>query len=74
MKISELIKRLQEIKNYHGDCECGCLCETDDIFDDDIEYYFTFVEDVRFHKKFKISSGCKEKEIDLVDFHFKVFE
>ena len=43
MKISELIKRLQEIKKIHGDCECGCLCETDDIFDDDMEYYFTSV-------------------------------
>lgn len=73
MKISELIKRLQEIKKYHGDCECGCLCETDDIFDDDIEYYLTSVEDVRFHKKFKISSGGKEKEIDLVDFKLKGF-
>lgn len=74
MKISELIKRLQEIKKIHGDCECGCLCETDDIFDDDIEYYFTSVEDVRFHKKFKISSGGKEKEINLVDFDLKVFD
>lgn len=73
MKISELITRLQEIKKKHGDCECGCLCETDDIFDDDMEYYFTSVEDVRFHKKFKISSGAKEKEIDLVDFDLKVF-
>ena len=34
MKISELIKRLQDIQRNHGDCECGCLCETDDIFDD----------------------------------------
>lgn len=73
MKISELIKLLQEIKKCYGDCECGCLCETDDIFDDDIEYYFTSVEDVRFHKKFKISSGGKEKEINLVDFDLKVF-
>lgn len=73
MKISELIKRLQDIQRNHGDCECGCLCETDDIFDDDIEYFFKTVENARFHKGFKISSGDKEKEIDLVDFNFRVF-
>lgn len=73
MKISELIKRLQDIQRNHGDCECGCLCETDDIFDDDIEYFFKTIENARFHKGFKISSGGKEKEIDLVDFNFRVF-
>lgn len=74
MKISEVIEKLQKIQSEHGDCECGCLCETDDIWDDDIEYFFKTVEDVRFHKKFKISSGDKEKEIDLVDLDLKVFE
>ena len=73
MKISEVIEKLQKIQSEHGDCECGCLCETDDMCDDDIEYFFKTVENVQFHKGFKISSGGKEKEIDLVDFNFRVF-
>lgn len=27
-----------------------CLCETDDIFDDDIKYFFKTVENAQFHK------------------------
>ena len=74
MKISELIKRLQDIQRNHGDCECGCLCETDDIFDDDTEYFFKTVENAQFHKGFKISSCGKDLLIDCVDLNLKCYE
>ena len=53
MKISELIKRLQDIQRNHGDCECGCLCETDDIWDDDIEYFSKLLKMFNFIKVLK---------------------
>lgn len=74
MKISEVIEKLQKIQSEHGDCECGCLCETDDIWDDDIEYFFKTVENVQFHKGFKISSCGKDLLIDCVDLDLKCYE